>query len=296
MSPLVKLLVATVGVGVLVFHPSRLWYMRHRDVSLVASDGVVLRGTLSTPRWRRTPAPGVVIVHGSGPLGREQVRGDVRTLVRRGFAVLAYDKRGVGQSGGVFLRQWGDSAPAVLRRLAGDAATAFDSLAADRRVDGAAVGFFGASQAGWIMPLAATLTQRAPRFLVILSGPAVSTAVEQYYSDLTGDGSRPPQVSDAAERERLVHAFRRTDGYDPLPVLAGSAVPTLWLLGDRDESVPTFATARRLDSLRATGVTAHTVVRFAQANHGLLDLDTRETVPFWDTLWRWLDERVAVRP
>ena len=44
----------------------------------------------------------------------------------------------------------------------------------------------------------------SPRFSVILSGPAVSTGVEQYYSDLTGDGNRPPQVADRAFVERTV--------------------------------------------------------------------------------------------
>ena len=86
---------------------------------------------------------------------------------------------------------------------------AFDEFAADPEVDATRIGFFGASQAGWIIPLAAELTRTRPRFHVILSGNAVSTGVEQYYSDLTGDGTRAPQLADRAEIERLVVELQR---------------------------------------------------------------------------------------
>lgn len=281
-------LVLGLGVGVLSFHPSRPLYMRQRAVAMTASDGVVLHGTLSRPRWRRGAAPGVVIVHGSGPLTRDAVRGDTRALVRMGFAVLAYDKRGVGRSGGVFLRQWGDSAEAVLSRLAADAAIAMDSLRGAEGVDTSRVGFFGASQAGWIIPLAAERTRHRPRFHVLLASPAVSTGVEQYYSDLSGDGTRPAQVADRRELETRVLAYQGAAGYDPAPVLARSMVPTLWLLGERDQSVPTFASRRVLDSLATAGSRVHTVVGFPNADHFLRDADGGQQPPVWNEMLRWL--------
>lgn len=281
-------LVVGLGAGFLAFHPSRPLYMQQRAVTLRASDGVLLQGTLSRPRWRRGAVPGLVIVHGSGPLTRDDVRGDMRSLVRMGFAVLTYDKRGVGRSGGVFLRQWGDSAPAVLTQLASDAAVALDSLYAAVGVDATRVGYFGASQAGWIIPLASERAMRRPRFQVLLASPAVSTGVEQYYSDLSGDGSRPARVTDRGALEAQVLAFTGAPGYDPAPVLARSAVPTLWLLGDRDLSVPTFASQRVLDSLARTGVTSHTVVRFPNADHFLRDADGGPQPPVWSEMLSWL--------
>lgn len=295
MTFVAAVVVLGLGAGVLAIHPSRPLYMQQRPVALRAPDGVVLHGTLSRPRWRRAAVPGMVIVHGSGPLTRDNVRGDMRALVRLGFAVLTYDKRGAGRSGGIFLRQWGDAAPSVLAQLAADAAVALDSLRAANGVDTARVGFLGASQAGWIIPLAAERAQRRPRFHVLLASPAVSTGVEQYYSDLSGDGSRPAQLQDRRELEARVLAYTGPRGYDPAPVLAGSTVPTLWLLGERDQSVPTFASRRVLDSLARNGVSTHTVVSFRNANHFLRDADGGPRPPVWNEMMSWLQSLGVVR-
>lgn len=289
-----RIILAILGIasvfGILAFHPSRPLLMQNRAVDVVLDDGVTLRGTLSLPRWSRKPVPGVVIVHGSGPLTRDQMRGDARALVRSGFAVLAYDKRGAGASSGEYLRSSEHAPEELLERLAADAAAVFDRLGAEPGVDPARIGFFGASQAGWIIPLAAERTRTPPRFSVILSGPAVSTGVEQYYSDLTGDGARPPQVADRAEVERLVLGFAGDPGYDPAPTLRRSRVPTLWLLGERDESVPSFASIRVLESLRSAGVDRHAVIRFPNANHALRDSDSGEAEPVFDAMMNWLGQ------
>ena len=179
---------------------------------------------------------------------------------------------------------------AILRLLAQDAAAAFDHVRREKSIDPSRLGFFGASQAGWIIPLAAQQLSPQPRFHIVLSGAAVSTGVEELYSQLTGDGLRDPQLTDPAEIKERVDGFTGPNGFDPAPLLQALQVPTLWLLGERDESVPTFATVRAIDSIRAFGNHSHTVIVYAEADHSLRSVKTGEPAALWDDMRSWLQQ------
>ncbi len=237
--------------------------------------------------------PAIVIVHGSGPLPREHLLDDTRQLAWEGLRILAYDNRGVGAWQGEYPRGGGPSFEIALRLLAQDAAAALDRLRREPEVDASRSGLFGASQAGWIIPLAAEQLESKPRFQILLSGPAVSTEVEAFYSRLTGDGTRTREVIDEAEIKRPVEAFDGAAGYDPLPVLKSQRIPTLWLLGERDKSVPTFATVRVLDRIVTEGNESHTVIVYLGANHGLRHATTGDAMPIWRDLKAWL-QRIGV--
>ena len=151
------------------------------------SGTAVLSGTLTLP-----PGPGrhpaVAFVHGSGATERAYLPDLQALLVRNGVAVLAYDKRGIGQSSGSYP---GESPTAgAIDVLARDAASAARFLRSQPEIDPARVGLAGHSQAGWIAPLAGS---RDPviRFLVIFSGPAVTADENDLYQDLTGQGEQP---------------------------------------------------------------------------------------------------------
>ena len=111
----------------------------------------VLSGTLSLPSGPGRHA-GVAFVHGSGPTSRSYLPELQSLLVRHGVAVLTYDKRGIGQSGGFYP---GDSPTSgAIDTLARDAEAAVRFLAVQPEIDPARVGLAGHSQAGWIAPLA----------------------------------------------------------------------------------------------------------------------------------------------
>ena len=141
------------------------------------------------------PFPAVAMVHGSGPHGREefQVFGADRALL--GVAVLADDKRGIGQSRGTYP---GEAAtPRTIDVLAKDAQAEVRYLASLPQVDATRVGLLGDSQAGWIIALAAA-RERAVRWAVPLVGPTVSVDESDGWGAL------------AARRRRAVgHATRR---------------------------------------------------------------------------------------
>ncbi len=71
--------------------------LREEDVVIPAGD-VSLGATLVMPEG--TPRATIIYVHGSGPGTRFSFLGWARMLAAQGFAGIAYDKRGTGQSTG----------------------------------------------------------------------------------------------------------------------------------------------------------------------------------------------------
>jgi dienelactone hydrolase len=235
----------------------------HQEEVRFQSGSVKLAGTLTLPA---TPGrhPAVALVHGSGATPRNDAAVYASYFVSRGFAVLAYDKRGIEQSAGAWP---GEAATAQsIDVYARDAAAAARFLSAQPEVDPARVGLSGASQAGWIMPLAAT-REPAVRFLVIVSGPVMTTGEQQTYQDLTTEGATTPAQSPA----EILAEVRRVGpgGFDPLPSIRALSIPALWLLGSIDQHVPTALSVERLTPL-ADGHDFTSIV-FPGADHFLLE-------------------------
>jgi hypothetical protein len=86
------------------------------------SAGTVLAGTLVLPPQI---VAAVVLVQGSGPT--ERMLGFANSLAKQGIATLTYDKRGVGESGGLYVGTH-NAEPSNLQLLAQDAACAVHEL------------------------------------------------------------------------------------------------------------------------------------------------------------------------
>jgi hypothetical protein len=257
---------ATLTPGALVWHG-----VREARVPLVQeevrfrSGNVELAGTLTRPA---APGrhPAVAIVHGGGAVPRAAAGAMAPYFASLGFVVLAYDKRGVGQSGGTYP---GDLATdAVIDQLARDAEAAARFLAAQPEVDPARVGLSGASQAGWIMPLAAS-REPAVRFLVLLVSPTLTQGAVDLYAQLTGAGaarpSRPLADIDAQVRRTV------PSGFDPMPSIRALRIPALWLFGGNDLTVPTRLCVEALQPLVGRPGHDFTYAVLAGANHGLAE-------------------------
>jgi uncharacterized protein len=232
------------------------------------SGSAVLSGTLTLPSGKgRHPA--VAFVHGSGPTERAYLPDLQALLVRDGVAVLAYDKRGIGQSGGDYP---GESPTAdAIDILARDAMAAARFLRSQPEIDPARVGLAGHSQAGWIMPLAGS-REPAIHFLVVFSGPAVTADENDLYQDLTGQGEHPAELTDAAIDAQVLAAG--PGGVDPLPWIRRLRVPALWLYGGRDRHVPPHLSERRLEPIAREAGRDFTIVDFPKANHALVETTT----------------------
>lgn len=219
------------------------------------SAGVTLAGTVFKPQCPSYAA--VVLVHGSGQETRMVEMASL--LARNGIAVLTYDKRGVGNSGGVYAGPevgTNNIDAANLNLLASDASAAANALLTNLSVSHKApLGLMGFSQAGWIIPITAGKNHKIS-FMVLFSGPVVTTPQQlrfQFYTQ--GNASFWETHTEAEAREHIrsdADRYRFTST-DPRDALARLRVPGLWLFGGKDIQIPVHLSIEHLDSLRSQG-------------------------------------------
>jgi len=222
------------------------------------SGKATLAGTLTIPPGAG-PHPGVVYVSGSGDTLREEAQWLQGLFVSRGIAILAYDKRGIGQSGGTYTGSL--ASDDTIETLAGDAAAAARFLAAQNGIDPKRVGFYGLSQGGWIIPQAAVRAAGAVSWAVVESGPTVTQGESDNFASLAATLS----IADAERQARAAGP----SGYDPQPWIRKLDIPVLWLYAGRDRAQPAGTSMQLLKTLSA----GHdfTTVLFPSAPHPLFD-------------------------
>lgn len=168
-----------------------------------ASGEIVLAGTLLRPAGRG-PFPAVVLVHGSGPGTRLQLAPMASFFARLGMAVLAYDKRGCGASGG-------DWKQVDLEALAADASAGVKWLRGRKEIDSKRVGLWGISQGGWVTPLAAAMDPTVA-FVINSSGPGTSLRRQDLYmmaNVLKAHGMGEEEIALAVETFSTLYDFAR---------------------------------------------------------------------------------------
>ncbi len=248
------LTIATAGATV---RAQRVQY-KQTDVTIPA-DGATLAGAITEPIGS-SPHPGIVIVHGSEQGERHFYDIWVGVYAGLGLTVLTYDKRGVGSSTGHYPGEF--PTDESLRVYADDAAAALGYLSTWPGVAPKRVGFHGGSQGGWTGPLAIQRHGLAS-FAILVSAPATTVGQTNLWKDFSGGGAYAPTAS-VADMDAAVRADH--SGYDPAPALVALQVPTLWLLGTNDRTVPTHLCAEILAGLNKPNFT----VQVLPTGHGLL--------------------------
>ena len=283
-----------------------------------AAAHVRLAGTLSMPRGEG-PFPAVVLISGTGHNTRdEDVFGHEVFLVladalnRNGFAVLRYDKRGVGGSSGNY-----DAATTA--DFASDAEAAVAWLRAQSQIDAKRVGVLGHSEGGIIAPAVAA-ADKGVAFVVMIAGPCIrgdrlfvlqSAMTAKLYGAPSDYIARrkafdqrlyravlaAPSDSAAFERAKVLVARGAADrivdaneaetlardattpwerhflAYDPAPTLARLTVPVLVLNGSLDVQVPAKEDLRAARQALQHNPDA-TVMELPGMNHLLQDART----------------------
>jgi hypothetical protein len=277
-------LAALLCVALLLAPPQELT-LQSREARLAA--------VVQLPPAGRPPYPAVVLVHGSGRLTADSMARPAQRLNGLGLAVLTYDKRGVGRSTGEYSSIGPGNSVRMFDVLAADALAGVEALAARGDIDPRRIGLVGISQGGWIAPLAASRSRRVA-FVISISGPAVSVGEEIAYSRLAG--ADPGSMQGLADEEiaRRMQAFRGPHGYDPYPVLEKLTVPSLWVLGEKDRSIPLTRTVDVLNELRTKRERPITLHVIPGVDHGLRNPETGEQPDIWRTVASWLRGRSIV--
>ncbi|WP_131537302.1 alpha/beta hydrolase family protein [Pedobacter nototheniae] len=212
-----------------------------------------LAGTIYIPR---KPYAAIVLIHGSGQ--EKRMVKMAMLLAKNGIAVLTYDKRGVGQSGGVYV------GPEVgtnnidstnLDLLAVDASAAANALLLNLPRNHGPLGLMGFSQAGWVIPLAAEKNNNV-NFMVLFSGPVINTLEQLRFQFFTQGNTKFWDTH--TESEAREHIRNDADRYqftatDPQKSLAKLSIKGLWLFGEKDIQVPVNVSIEHLNELKAKG-------------------------------------------
>jgi len=172
------------------------WIDLPERISKFPSGDLSLRGKLVLPEGSG-PFPAVVIVHGSEDFSAVDYYYEPYMYAANGFAALAFDKRGTGESDGKYLQNF--------HVLSDDVVAAVRWLRAQPGIDGKRIHLAGFSQGGWIAPLAA-LKDGNIRSILVGYGVMVPVTGEDrwgYFYALQQKGFGAEAV-DAADRVNAV--------------------------------------------------------------------------------------------
>jgi len=295
-------------------NPVKPYSYREEEVTFSnVSAGVNLAGTLTLPKGPG-PFAAAILIAGSGPQDRDGTIANHKPflvlsdyLTRKGFAVLRYDKRGIGQS-------TGSAEMATTLDLASDAQCAIAYLKTRKEIDPAKIGLIGHSEGAMIASAIAAGSRDLP-WIVLLAAPGTKgedTLLNQ--SDLIAragglsdaqvlaslnfdkqayelvqkepdsavvtetlktlvkesglDSALPPAALEAQIHMMTSPWFRFFLSYDPLPDLKRTKCPVLALYGEKDLQVPPKINLPMLQGAFAEGGNSHVDLRqLPELNH-----------------------------
>ncbi len=199
---------------------------------LIPAPGFSLAGTMTMPQaMGRLRHPAIILVAGSGSVDRDEIVAGIPifaqlagTLSQQGFAVLRYDKRGVGQSGGRNER-------ATLDDYAEDLVSTVKWLAKRPDIDPRRIAVAGHSEGGAVgMIAAARETKIAALILIAAPGTAGSELVLEQQRHVL-DLLKTPEAEQQAKIElqkRIQQAVVTEKGWESIPPDLRAQADSAW--------------------------------------------------------------------
>jgi pimeloyl-ACP methyl ester carboxylesterase len=169
--------------------------IKYRNLVIDLGNGVKTSAQLTLPATGKGPFPGVLLIQGTGPSDKNETLGLVlknkpqptqpllqiaKYLSERGFAVLRYDKRGVGGNFTIVDKNvWGN---ATINDLIHDAEKALNVLIAQPEVNGTkGISIIGHSEGTIIAPRVAVDNPAKVKNIVLVSAQAQNLRDSLYF-------------------------------------------------------------------------------------------------------------------
>ena len=197
----------------------------NRTSEKIRVPGAVLTGELLEPLGQQSAVqPLVVMVHGSET---EPAINNNRAylLAAQGIAVFTYDKRGTGQSTGIYTQNF--------ELLADDAAAAMAHAQAMKRGHIGRSGYWGQSQGGWVAPLAAS---RSKADFVAVGFGLIAAPIEEDRDQMLLEAQRlglrddeTKQIAKLSEATAAIVSSHFTSGFEKLNALRIEAGSERWV-------------------------------------------------------------------
>jgi hypothetical protein len=156
--------------------------IRYRNLVIDLGNGVETNAQLSFPVIGKGPFPGVLLVPGAGPADMNY--GGIfsqiaQYLSERGFVVLRYDKRGIGENGTIIDNNvWGNMTYNDLKQ---DAQKAVNVLIQQPDVDAKKVTMIGHSEGGEIVTRVATDNPTKVKNIALMAARILNPRDVAYY-------------------------------------------------------------------------------------------------------------------
>ena len=191
------------GVALTVHAQSDLQTTKYRNMVIDLGNGLKTNARLNLPSNGDGPFPGVLLIHGIGPADMNETNGPVRIdnetgsiiypptrvlfeiaeyLSERGFAVLQYDKRGIGSNTTILDSNiWRNE---TFDDLKHDAEKALDVLLQQPEVDANHVTLVGHSEGAMIAPRVAIDNPDKVKNIVLMGAVAQNLIKDITYSQV----------------------------------------------------------------------------------------------------------------